>query len=72
MAGDTPNAGSGNRVRVMPMMDDDSGCIAGVVLAAGTSSRMGRNKLLLPIGGLSVLRRAVSIVVDGGLDPILG
>jgi len=54
------------------MMDDDSGCIAGVVLAAGTSSRMGRNKLLLPIGGLSVLRRAVSIVVDGGLDPILG
>ncbi len=32
---------------------------------------MGRNKLLLPIGGLSVLRRAVSIAVDGGLDPVL-
>ena len=45
--------------------------IAGVVLAAGTSSRMGRNKLLLEVAGQSVLRRAVRTAVDAGLDPVL-
>jgi molybdenum cofactor cytidylyltransferase len=44
--------------------------IAGVVLAAGTSSRMGRNKLLLELAGQSVLRRAVLTAVDSGLDPV--
>jgi len=42
------------------MKGDRSGRIAGVLLAAGTSSRMGRNKLFLPLGGISVLRRAVA------------
>ena len=45
--------------------------VAGVVLAAGTSSRMGRNKLLLEVGGQSLLRRAVSTALDAGLDPVL-
>ncbi len=45
--------------------------IAGVVLAAGTSSRMGRNKMLLELAGQSVLRRAVGTAVDAGLDPVL-
>lgn len=45
--------------------------VAGVVLAAGTSSRMGRNKLLLEVAGQSVLRRAVLIAVEAGLDPVL-
>ncbi|HUM11329.1 MAG TPA: nucleotidyltransferase family protein [Myxococcaceae bacterium] len=45
--------------------------IAGVVLAAGTSSRMGRNKLLMELGGESVLRRAVLTAADAGLDPVL-
>ncbi len=45
--------------------------IAGVVLAAGTSSRMGRNKLLLELAGQSVLRRAVLTAIDAGLDPVL-
>ena len=45
--------------------------VAGVVLAAGTSSRMGRNKLLLQLGGQTVLRRAVRTAVDAGLDPVL-
>jgi molybdenum cofactor cytidylyltransferase len=45
--------------------------IAGVVLAAGTSSRMGRNKLLLPLGQQSVVRRAVSTALAAGLDPVL-
>jgi molybdenum cofactor cytidylyltransferase len=53
------------------MKDDRSGRVAGVVLAAGTSSRMGRNKLFLPLGGTSVLRRAVANAREAGLDPVL-
>ena len=53
------------------MKDDRSGRVAGVVLAAGTSSRMGRNKLFLPLGGTSVLRRAVANALKAGLDPVL-
>jgi len=45
--------------------------VAGVVLAAGTSSRMGRNKLLLEVAGQSVIRRAVSTALEAGLDPVL-
>jgi molybdenum cofactor cytidylyltransferase len=50
---------------------DRRGSVAGVVLAAGTSSRMGRNKLLLELGGQSVLRRAVTTAAEAGLDPVL-
>jgi molybdenum cofactor cytidylyltransferase len=45
--------------------------IAGILLAAGQSTRMGRNKLLLPLGGTTVLRRAVGTAVEAGLSPIL-
>lgn len=45
---------------------------AGVVLAAGSSSRMGgRNKLLLEIGGEPLVRRAVRAALEAGLDPVL-
>ena len=40
-----------------------------VVLAAGQSSRMeGRNKLLLPVGGESAIRRSVRTVLDSGVQ----
>ena len=42
-----------------------------VVLAAGTSSRMGRNKLFLQLGGTSVLRRAVATALQAELDPVI-
>lgn len=45
--------------------------MAGIVLAAGTSSRLGRNKLLMELGGESVLRRTVRNAIDGGLVPVL-
>src|SRR5439155_19289259 len=48
-----------------------SEAVAGVVLAAGTSSRMGRNKLLLELGGETVVRRAVRAAVGARLDPVL-
>lgn len=53
------------------MPGDRSGRVAGVLLAAGTSSRMGRNKLLLPLGGTSVLRRAVTAARAAALDPVV-
>lgn len=53
------------------MTHGQSSRIAGVVLAAGTSSRMGRNKLLLTVGGLSLLRRAVAAARAGGLEPVV-
>jgi len=42
-----------------------------VVLAAGSSSRLGRNKLLLDLGGETLVRRTVRRVVAAGLDPVL-
>ena len=53
------------------MRDERAGRIAGVVLAAGTSSRMGKNKLLLEFGGTTVLRRAVATALEAELDPVL-
>ena len=45
--------------------------VAGVVLAAGLSSRMGRNKMLIDLGGQTLVRRAASTAIAAGLDPIL-
>jgi molybdenum cofactor cytidylyltransferase len=51
--------------------DRRPGPVAGILLAAGTSSRMGRNKLLFDLGGETVLRRAARTALDGGLSPLL-
>lgn len=53
------------------MRPDRAGPVAGVVLAAGVSTRMGRNKLLLRLGGESLLKRAVRLCVASGLDPVV-
>jgi molybdenum cofactor cytidylyltransferase len=45
--------------------------VAGVVLAAGASTRMGLNKLLLELDGTSLLRRAATRALDAGLTPVL-
>ena len=45
--------------------------IAGIVLAAGLSRRMGRPKLLLDWGGKPVIRRAVEQVRAGGVDEVV-
>lgn len=46
--------------------------IAGLVLAAGPSTRMGQvQKLLLPFGESTVVRAVVEAARDGGLDPVL-
>ncbi len=45
--------------------------ISAVVLAAGASTRMGRPKLLLPLGGEPLVRRTVRLVCDAGFDEVL-
>jgi molybdenum cofactor cytidylyltransferase len=52
------------------MPSDRTGLIAGVVLAAGTSSRMGKNKLFVELEGETVVHRAVRRAVEAGLDPV--
>ncbi|MGH7315454.1 MAG: nucleotidyltransferase family protein [Candidatus Rokuibacteriota bacterium] len=44
--------------------------IAGVVLAAGLSRRMGQAKLLMPVGGRAIVRHAVEGVRAGGVDSV--
>ncbi len=53
------------------MSSERSGPIAGVVLAAGNSTRMGRNKLLLELDGEPLIRRAVGRAIDAGLSPVI-
>ena len=45
--------------------------MAGVVLAAGSSKRMGQNKLLLRLDGEAVVRRAARRALVAGLDPVV-
>jgi len=45
--------------------------VAAVVLAAGLSRRMGRAKLLLPLGGRPVIRVSVEAVIAAGLAPVV-
>jgi molybdenum cofactor cytidylyltransferase len=45
--------------------------ITGVILAAGASSRMGTQKLLLPLGGEPLVTRTVRQVGEAGFDDVL-
>jgi molybdenum cofactor cytidylyltransferase len=45
--------------------------VAGIVPAAGRSSRMGRSKALLAPGGRTFLGRLTHALVQGGCDPVL-
>ncbi len=44
--------------------------IAGVVLAAGLSRRMGQAKLLMKVGGRAIIRYVVESVLAGGVDSV--
>lgn len=45
--------------------------IAGIVLAAGTSTRMGANKLVMPFKGAPLVRHAVEAALAAHLDPVI-
>jgi molybdenum cofactor cytidylyltransferase len=53
------------------MPSEPTGSVAGIVLAAGASQRLGRNKLFLELEGETLLRRAVGRAVAAGLAPVL-
>jgi molybdenum cofactor cytidylyltransferase len=44
---------------------------AAVILAAGASSRMGRNKMLLDVHGVPMVRRAVLVAIEAGASPVV-
>jgi molybdenum cofactor cytidylyltransferase len=50
---------------------DPRRAVAGILLAAGASTRFGRNKLLLNLGGESLARRAAKAALDAGLRPVV-
>jgi molybdenum cofactor cytidylyltransferase len=52
-------------------MYERRGPVAGILLAAGTSSRMGSNKLLFDLNGESVLRSAARRALAGGVSPLV-
>ena len=45
--------------------------VAAVILAAGASTRMGRNKLLLPVDGEPMVHRAARRALAAGLSPVV-
>jgi molybdenum cofactor cytidylyltransferase len=51
--------------------DRSASPVAGIVLAAGVSSRMGRNKMFLEIGGEKLLQRVVRVAAAAGLSPVI-
>ena len=53
------------------MRPERDGPVAGVVLAAGASTRMGQNKMFFKLDGESLLRRAVGRAAAAGLDPVI-
>jgi molybdenum cofactor cytidylyltransferase len=48
-----------------------NGSLAAIVLAAGQSTRMGEHKLLLPLGGRSLIQYAVGAACASVLDPVI-
>ncbi|HEY0171462.1 MAG TPA: nucleotidyltransferase family protein [Pyrinomonadaceae bacterium] len=53
------------------MFESGSGAVGAVVLAAGSSSRMGRPKQLLRFGGETLLRRAAHAALGAGCGPVV-
>jgi nicotine blue oxidoreductase len=45
--------------------------VAGVLLAAGAGSRLGRPKALVVVGGQTMMRRGINLLRDGGTGPVI-
>ncbi len=45
--------------------------VGGAVLAGGASSRMGRDKAFVEVGGRTLLDRAVAALADAAVDPVV-
>jgi molybdopterin-guanine dinucleotide biosynthesis protein A len=51
--------------------DDAVSGVLGAVLVGGRSSRMGRDKALIEIGGVALVDRLAAVLVDAGCDPVV-
>jgi CTP:molybdopterin cytidylyltransferase MocA len=45
--------------------------VAGILLAAGAGTRLGRPKALVELGGQSLASRGVALLRDGGAEPVI-
>jgi nicotine blue oxidoreductase len=45
--------------------------VAGLLLAAGAGTRLGRPKAMLSMGGATFVERGVALLRDGGCDPLV-
>jgi nicotine blue oxidoreductase len=45
--------------------------VAGVLLAAGAGSRLGRPKALVEVAGIRLVDRGTRLLQDGGVDPVV-
>jgi CTP:molybdopterin cytidylyltransferase MocA len=45
--------------------------VAGILLAAGSGSRLGQPKALVELGGATLAERGVAVLADGGADPVI-
>ena len=45
--------------------------VAGILLAAGSGSRLGQPKALVELGGETLAQRGVAMLQDGGADPVI-
>jgi molybdenum cofactor cytidylyltransferase len=52
-------------------VETDTTRIAGILLAAGASSRMGRNKMLVELEGEALVHRAARRALEAGLDTLV-
>ena len=67
-----PRAAAGGPPAAVPPKAPQRPRIAGIILAAGKSSRMGAlNKLLIPLEGKPMVRRATEAVLAAQLSPVL-
>lgn len=52
-------------------LEETTNPVAGIILAAGAASRMGRPKVLLPWQGETLIHRAARTALAGGLNPVV-
>ena len=45
--------------------------VAGILLAAGSGTRLGQPKALVELGGETLAKRGVALLRDGGADPVI-
>ena len=55
----------------MTRRQDNSPPVAAIILAAGSATRMGRTKQLLPYGAGTMLQHTVDQALEAGLSPVL-